>query len=145
METRLVGGSSDLEGRVEVKSNGEWGTVCDDNWDLEDANVVCKSLGHHSAINATKEAYFGEGTRSILLDDLECTGSETNIAYCGHNGYKKHNCEHSEDAGVICEEGALKIFYINIILTSYNRNCLYYLEKKLPYVKKPWFLCFTIA
>ena len=43
---RLVGGVSDLEGRVEVCSGGHWGTVCDNGWTSVEANVVCGQLGH---------------------------------------------------------------------------------------------------
>lgn len=42
---RLVGGSSNREGRVEILVGSLWGTVCDDGWDDVDAGVVCVSLG----------------------------------------------------------------------------------------------------
>lgn len=46
---RLAGGASPNEGRVEVFYDGIWGTVCDDGWDKNDANVVCKELGFGNA------------------------------------------------------------------------------------------------
>ncbi|XP_019850027.1 PREDICTED: scavenger receptor cysteine-rich type 1 protein M160-like [Amphimedon queenslandica] len=99
-EVRLVGGSSSLEGRVEVCRNGSWGTVCDDSWDTNDATVVCRQLGYDLTGTAYSNAYFGAGTGRILMDDVACTGSESYLTNCSHT--TNHNCRHSEDAGVIC-------------------------------------------
>ncbi|XP_063968185.1 deleted in malignant brain tumors 1 protein-like [Lytechinus pictus] len=105
LPTRLVGGSGSNEGRVEVFYDGGWGTVCDDQWDIEDAHVVCRSLGYARASASNGSAAFGQGTGDIILDDVLCTGSEPNIAFCQYyqDGYKSHNCGHHEDAGVVCE------------------------------------------
>ena len=100
---RLVGGSSYYNGRVEVYYNGEWGTVCDDGWDYTDSSVVCRQLGFGSYGSAYGSAYFGEGSGSILLDNVTCTGSESTLASCGHLGVGIiRSCSHSEDAGVSC-------------------------------------------
>ena len=114
-----MGGSLYNEGRVEVNYNGEWGTVCDDGWDATDAGVVCRQLGFGSSGTAIGSAGFGQGSESIWLDGVTCTGNESTLASCGHLGLNViRSCSHADDAGVRCNglEGTNKylIFYRHI-------------------------------
>ncbi|XP_034165895.2 deleted in malignant brain tumors 1 protein-like [Pangasianodon hypophthalmus] len=98
---RLVNGSICC-GRVEIQHNGRWGTVCDDDWDLKDAEVVCRQLGCGKAISAPSNARFGQGSEPTWLDDVRCTGTESSIDHCSHSGFGVEDCKHYEDAGVVC-------------------------------------------
>ena len=102
---RLVNGPTEYEGRVEVYHNGEWGTVCDDGWDLNDTQVVCRELGLGQAIAARRNAFYGQGSGRIWLDNLNCVGTELSIVNCSHRGWGIENCGHYEDAGVKCSAG----------------------------------------
>lgn len=82
-----------------------WGTVCDDDWDIKDGHVVCRELGFPGAKEVKSMAYYGKGSGPILLDDVNCAGDELNLFECGHRGRNKHNCQHREDAGVVCKKG----------------------------------------
>lgn len=102
-----MNGSRSNEGRVEILHDGSWATVCDDNWDIDDATVVCRQLGFPSASYAVAHAVFGQGSGEIVLDDVECTGDEVSLIECQHAGLGTSNCGHSEDAGVICSVNGL--------------------------------------
>ncbi|NWW90241.1 DMBT1 protein, partial [Rhynochetos jubatus] len=102
---RLVGGLSECTGRVEVFYNNQWGTVCDDNWGLSDAQVVCRQLGCGVALLALGSAHFGWGSGPIWLDDVSCTGQETDFSECKAKTWGIHNCHHGEDASVVCAAG----------------------------------------
>ena len=128
---RLVNGSTAYEGRVEVCYNGTYGTVCDDKWDVLDAAVVCRQLGYNStgtfsirvcmfmseraiitmnmisslpsAVVAVSNGYFGAASSvPIHLDNVLCSGTEESLFSCSSPSVGTHNCEHTEDAGVIC-------------------------------------------
>ncbi|XP_064176086.1 deleted in malignant brain tumors 1 protein-like [Anguilla rostrata] len=101
-QIRLVNGDDPCSGRVEIYHDGQWGTVCDDIWDLDNAEVVCRQVGCGRAVAAQSSAHFGEGSGPIWLDDVRCSGSESALTQCQHPGFGSHNCGHNEDAGVVC-------------------------------------------
>ena len=88
---------------MEICFNNTWGTICDDAWGSSDAAVVCSQLGfsRQGAI-ALGQATFGMGIGLILLDNVQCIGSEETLFNCRANPILNHNCAHFEDAGARC-------------------------------------------
>ena len=91
-----------MEGRVEIFYKGQWGTVCEYNWDLRDAVVVCRQLGYTTAFRRSISAEFGEGTGMIWLHNVGCRGTEAMLSSCSASSWGINNCHHSKDAGVVC-------------------------------------------
>ncbi|NXA43997.1 C163A protein, partial [Eudromia elegans] len=89
-------------GRVEVKHEGQWGTVCSYGWDIKGTTVVCKQLGCGSALWTSWNADFGRGSDPIWLSAVDCQGSEADLSECRHEEWGKHYCGHGWDVGVIC-------------------------------------------
>ncbi len=102
MNVRLVNGTNRCAGRVEVIHRGQWGTVCDEDWDMADAAVVCRELDCGEPVDALSDAHFGQGSGPIWMSFVLCTGKESTLKNCGSTGWDKSNCDHNGDAGVIC-------------------------------------------
>ena len=111
----MVGGDTKTyqayQGRVEVFFNGTWGRVCDDEWDLKDANVVCRQLGFPKALTANKSAVFGTGKGNIWMKHVRCEGNESSLMQCPHNRWEEGNC-HSKYAEAVCSPGKTFLFQI---------------------------------
>ena len=86
---------------MEVSFNETWDTVCDNGWDMNDAQVVCRELGFGSAINAMVGAHYGPGSGTIWLNNVMCEGTETALKQCSHSGWQ-NECTHEQDAGIKC-------------------------------------------
>ncbi|XP_038058260.1 uncharacterized protein LOC119729666 isoform X2 [Patiria miniata] len=102
---RLADGSSSSEGRVEVFFNGQWGTICDTNWDDAAASVVCRQLGFPGPSLGVRQALFGRGDGPKYLKNVDCEGHEEQLTDCSFEGWAiyPYLCSRVLDAGVICQ------------------------------------------
>ncbi|XP_056617033.1 lysyl oxidase homolog 3B isoform X1 [Triplophysa dalaica] len=111
------------EGRIEVFYKDEWGTICDDDFSLANAHVLCRQLGFVSATGWAHSAKYGKGTGKIWLDNVQCSGSERSISVCKSRGWGNSDCTHDEDAGVICKDERLPGFKdSNVIEVQVDEN-----------------------
>ncbi|KAL1777961.1 CD5 antigen-like [Sigmodon hispidus] len=104
-KVRLVGGAHRCEGRVEVELNGQWGTVCDDGWDLTDVGVVCRELNCGAANKTPRGDLFkppAPEEQNVLMQGVRCTGMEDTLSQCEQDDVVL-NCPHTEDAGARCD------------------------------------------
>ena len=106
---RLVGGPGRCKGRLEVKHQKQWGTVCKAGWHLSAAKVVCRQLGCGKSTLITRccdKDTQGQGL--IWLSNVSCSGREEDLQHClsGLEGY--NNCTHDEDTWVECEGNTCK-------------------------------------
>ncbi|XP_029473791.1 putative DMBT1-like protein [Rhinatrema bivittatum] len=104
MPIRLANGPHRCAGRVEIFYNDQWGTVCDDFWDIDDAAVVCKQLDCGPALSALGSAHFGKGADPIWLETISCNGNELLLSECQGQEMRRNRCSHEEDASVVCSD-----------------------------------------
>ncbi|XP_032366947.1 lysyl oxidase homolog 3B [Etheostoma spectabile] len=111
------------EGRVELFYKGEWGTICDDDFSIANANVLCRQLGFVSATGWTHSAKYGKGQGKIWLDNVLCSGGEKSIEFCKSRGWGNSDCTHDEDAGVVCKDERIPGFVdSNVIDAQVDEN-----------------------
>ena len=108
VDIRLVGGAKKNEGRVEVKYNGTWGSICADHWGLNDAMVVCEQLGYSKVLPylGTLSDLDQQKVENVLSGDLGCLiGTVSDIAHCNYTSpWGSHTC-YSGLASVKCSGG----------------------------------------
>uniref|UniRef100_A0A3P9MP12 SRCR domain-containing protein n=1 Tax=Oryzias latipes TaxID=8090 RepID=A0A3P9MP12_ORYLA len=100
---RLEDGSSRCSGRLEVKSNNWWSSVCEDDFDLLDAEVVCRELGC-GAPSVLQGALYGEAEAPILSREFLCEGHESVLLDCGSSWRKTKACPPDKAVGLTCSD-----------------------------------------
>uniref|UniRef100_A0A1X7T781 SRCR domain-containing protein n=1 Tax=Amphimedon queenslandica TaxID=400682 RepID=A0A1X7T781_AMPQE len=105
---RLVGpnGPNKVEGRVEYCSNGVWGTVSRYGFDVRDAHVVCRRLGHQTPRALIFWNAYGQGSGPVVFRNLGCTGNEDRLEHCTYST-SPYYASHTTDVGVKCSERVL--------------------------------------
>ncbi|XP_042610810.1 scavenger receptor cysteine-rich type 1 protein M130-like [Cyprinus carpio] len=89
---RLRGEEGRCSGRLEVYHNAVWGSVCDDQWDISDAQVVCRQLGCGAALRADGNSTFGAGEGVVWMNKVECRGNEIHLWDCPHSLNNHTDC-----------------------------------------------------
>uniref|UniRef100_A0A3B1IIK6 SRCR domain-containing protein n=1 Tax=Astyanax mexicanus TaxID=7994 RepID=A0A3B1IIK6_ASTMX len=100
--SRLVDGLHQCSGRVEVLHRGSWFTVCDADFNQQDAEVVCRELGCGSPVEVLGAAAFGRGEGQVWSEELQCRGDESDITLCSITSSHKYKSSHDNDVGLIC-------------------------------------------
>uniref|UniRef100_A0A3B1ITC4 SRCR domain-containing protein n=1 Tax=Astyanax mexicanus TaxID=7994 RepID=A0A3B1ITC4_ASTMX len=101
-KSRLADGFHLCSGRVEVLHGKIWGTVCNDDFNQQDAEVVCRELDCGSSVEVLGAAAFGRGEGQVWSEELQCKGNESEIHFCPKSSSLKHNCSHYNDVGLVC-------------------------------------------
>uniref|UniRef100_A0A3B4FY56 SRCR domain-containing protein n=1 Tax=Pundamilia nyererei TaxID=303518 RepID=A0A3B4FY56_9CICH len=100
---RLLNGSSLCSGRLEVKSNQSWSSVCEADFDQQDAEVVCRELGCGPP-SVLQGALYGEVEAPVWSKELQCGGHESALLDCRSSGSARNSCSPGKAVGLTCSE-----------------------------------------
>ena len=75
--------------------------MCDEKWDIQDADVICREIGYKGAHAVQSGAVNAQDI--ILMNNVQCFGNESSIFQCKHDSWKENSCTNSSrKAGVKC-------------------------------------------
>lgn len=122
IEVRLVDGPDEHSGRVEIKYLNEWGIICDDGWDVDDANVVCRMLGYDASESHSLPFTISDGNRNFFLSHVDCRGNETSLLECKRDPWGHHQCKAHEVVGIVCQ--VKKVCPVDQFTCASNKHCI---------------------
>ncbi|CAK6979958.1 scavenger receptor cysteine-rich type 1 protein M130-like, partial [Scomber scombrus] len=98
---RLVNGTSLCSGRLEVKSEQSWSSVCEADFDQQDAEVVCRELGC-GAPSVLQGALYGEVEAPMWTKEFQCGGNESALLDCRRSDSARRTCSPGKAVGLTC-------------------------------------------
>ena len=128
---RLVEGPSVEQGLVQMYYNRTWGWVCAEQWDKQDADVVCKELGYTGSSTIYNGSTGGQGNDTLFMNNIHCTGNESSLVSCARGGWTHLGCRFGQIAGAVCtgQEGTNyfmnQITFQNINQIQYHNNPIF--------------------
>lgn len=129
-DVRLVNGSTQAKGVIEVCINDTYGSVCNEGWSDEGARVVCDNLGYsRQNASAISDVLFNIDSGPININHVVCEGTEQSLGECSFS-YNTDECAHGGAAGVNCLGKAL---YMQIMHTWNQTHliCWFVVHSKL--------------
>uniref|UniRef100_A0A3B3ZI61 SRCR domain-containing protein n=1 Tax=Periophthalmus magnuspinnatus TaxID=409849 RepID=A0A3B3ZI61_9GOBI len=121
-DVRLTGSKLAFGGRVEIYHAGQWGTICDDGWDLNEAHVVCRQLKFARAKSVLTGENYDRASGPIWMDDMECKGTERYLHACTFKGWGITDCSHKEDVGVQCDPGGNSSTHVLLLSSTLDHS-----------------------
>nr|XP_021327210.1 deleted in malignant brain tumors 1 protein-like [Danio rerio] len=115
-DVRLVGGSR-CSGRLEIRHNQTWMSVCDAAFDQQDAEVVCRELDCGAPVQVLRAAAFDKVDAQMWTQEIHCRGNESQIHLCPTSASVKSNCSHKYNIDLLCSD------IINVRLVNGTSRC----------------------
>ncbi|XP_043935802.1 deleted in malignant brain tumors 1 protein-like [Protopterus annectens] len=111
--SRIVNGTSPSAGNVEISYDGTWSAISTEGWDINDANVLCRSQFHGFALDTVTDSSFGAVSGPMWFKNIQCSGTEYNLNRCSGEFLPNNTVVSSAPAGVICSSDQLIVRLVN--------------------------------